>query len=258
MTTAIVIGHGSIGQRHVRLLQQLGCEVAVVSRREINHTPRFETVGIALRSVKADYVVVANATSDHGPTVKQLIDNGYSGRLLVEKPLGGDYALVRHGAFSLAAVGYNLRFHPAMAALAEELEGECLLAIQVYCGQYLPDWRPGTDYRLSYSADPGQGGGVLRDLSHELDYLLWLGGIWRRVATLGGRFSSLEIRSDDCWAMLVELERCPVASVQINYLDRPGRRQVIVNTERHTYCADLIRATLTRDGAEQSFKLEPN
>jgi len=256
VTVAVVVGYGSIGRRHVSLLQQLGCETSVVSRREIDDVQRYPSLEAALKAAKPDYVVVANETSAHGSTVREWAKLGYKGRLLIEKPLGDDFVLADPLPFSVAAVGYNLRFHPVMAELSRKLPGEKLLAMQVYCGQYLPDWRPGSDYRLSYSADPARGGGVLRDLSHELDYLLWLGGAWRRAAAIGGHFSPLEIRSDDCWTILLELERCPAASVQINYLDRPGRRQVVVNTAQHTFCADLIRATLTVDGKEQSFALE--
>ncbi len=255
MTVAIVVGYGSIGQRHARVLRELGCEVAVVSRRPVDHKPLFATLAEALSALPADYVVVANETSAHASAVEDLLANRYAGRLLIEKPLGAMPAALFNAPFQLAAVGYNLRFHPVMAALAQAIAGERLIAMQAYCGQYLPDWRPGTDYRKSYSADPARGGGVLRDLSHELDYLLWLGGAWRRVAGVGGHLSSLEIRSDDCWALLLELERCPTVSVQINYLDRPGRRQVIVNTVDHTYSADLIRGTLARDGREQAFEV---
>jgi predicted dehydrogenase len=256
MTTAIVVGYGSIGQRHVRVLQRLGCDVAVVSRRNVEHAARYESIAAALDAGGADYVVVANETSGHELAVVELVKSGFSGRLLIEKPLGDGFTLPQAATFSLAAIGYNLRLHPMLAALVRELQGERLLTIQIYCGQYLPTWRPDTDYRTGYSADRGRGGGVLRDLSHELDYLLWFGGPWRRVAALGGHFSPLEISSDDSWAILVELDRCPVASVQINYLDRPGRRQIVVNTDRHTFCADLVRGVLTRDGKEEPFKTE--
>jgi predicted dehydrogenase len=256
MTVAIVVGYGSIGQRHVRVLNDLGCETAVVSRRLVDYTPRFATISEALSALKADYVVVANETSAHASAVDELLAKGYAGRLLVEKPLGVMPASVFNAPFQVAAVGYNLRFHPAMVALAEAADGERLLVMQVYCGQWLPDWRPGTDYRKSYSADPEGGGGVLRDLSHELDYVLWLGGPWRRVTGIGGRIGPLDIRSDDCWSLLLELDGCPSVSVQINYLDRPGRRQVIVNTVDHTYSADLIRGTLERDGRTQAFDVE--
>jgi predicted dehydrogenase len=158
--------------------------------------------------------------------------------------------------FDLCAVAYNLRFHPALTELAAAVTSESILAMQVYCGQYLPEWRPGTDYRRSYSADKGRGGGVLRDLSHELDYVLWLGGAWRRAAAIGGRFGDLDITSDDCWALLLELERCRCATVQINYFDRPGRRQIIVNTRSHCFAVDLSQAVFIRDGDVQQLKVD--
>jgi predicted dehydrogenase len=256
MTNALVVGYGSIGQRHVRLLVELGCEVAVVSRREVEFAPRFASIAAALAARTPEYVVVANETSAHAAAVAELLALGFNGRLLVEKPIGLLAAKAFDGAFRVAAAGYNLRFHPALAALAETVAEERLIAIQIYCGQYLPDWRPGTDYRQAYSADPARGGGVLRDLSHELDYLLWLCGAWRRVAAVGGRFGALNITSDDCWALLLEMERCPAATVQINYLDRPGQRKVIVNTEHHTYCADLVRSLLARDGETRTFSVD--
>jgi predicted dehydrogenase len=258
MTAAIVIGYGSIGQRHVRVLRDLGCDVAVVSRRKVDHPQVFASLGDAFSARRPDYVVVASETSAHAMAVEELLRRRYAGRLLIEKPLGEMPRPVFDASFELAAVGYNLRFHPAMITLADALVGQRPISMQAYCGQYLPDWRPGTDFRESYSADPARGGGVLRDLSHELDYLLWLGGAWRTVAALGGHISPLEIKSDDCWALLLALDRCPAVSVQVNYLDRPGRRQIVVNTAEHTFVADLIRNTLTRDGREQAFTLEPD
>jgi predicted dehydrogenase len=252
MHRAAVVGYGSIGQRHARVLSELGCEVAVVSRRAVEHRRAFASTAQMVRDFDPQYVVVANETSRHAEAVAELAAARYRGRLLIEKPLAG----ARVEGIPGAAVGYNLRFHPVLQALKEALSGERLLSIQIYCGQYLPDWRPGTDYRRSYSASRAAGGGVLRDLSHELDYLQWLAGPWRRVAALGGRLGELDIDSDDAWALLVELERCPAATVQVNYLDRPGRRQIVLNTAGHTYAADLGRAMLVRDGAEKRFEVE--
>jgi predicted dehydrogenase len=253
MTNALVIGYGSIGRRHTRILKEMGCDVAIVSRRSPEDVQRFGEVATGIKNFRPDYVVVANETAAHPGTVDEIAAAGFRGKLLIEKPLGG--AINEHN-FALCAVAYNLRFHPALVELATALTDETILAMQVYCGQYLPDWRPGTDYRTSYSADSARGGGVLRDLSHELDYVLWLGGAWQRTAAIGGRFSDLDIASDDCWALLLELERCPCATVQINYLDRPGRRQVIVNTRRHSFVLDFGQAVLTRDGETKRFAVE--
>jgi predicted dehydrogenase len=253
MTRALVIGYGSIGRRHARILAEMGCEISLVSRRPTKDFACFSDIRGAVREVGPEYAVVANETSAHAAAVTALAEAGFAGKLLIEKPLGGD---IKPRGFSLCAVAYNLRFHPALSRLAEALADENIVAMQVYCGQYLPDWRPGTDYRQSYSADPVRGGGVLRDLSHELDYMLWLGGACRRIAAIGGRFGALEIASDDCWALLLELERCRCATLQVNYLDRPGRRQVVVNTVDHTYVLDFAQAALTRDGVAQKFAVE--
>ncbi len=252
MARAVVVGYGSIGQRHVRLLKELGCDVSVVSRRSIDYAPCFKSLREAITANLVDYVVVANETSAHSSTIGELVACGFKGSVLVEKPLGG-YDNFEN--FKQAAVGYNLRFHPVLIELAKELNGEKIIAINAYCGQYLPNWRPHSDYRVSYSADAKQGGGVLRDLSHELDYLLWLAGPWRRVAAVGGKFSELEIKSDDCWALLLQFERCPAVTLQVNYLDRPGRREIIVNTAEHTFIADLNAGKLTRDGVTKEFPL---
>jgi predicted dehydrogenase len=253
VTRALVIGYGSIGKRHARVLRELGCEVSVVSRHaaELGCYP---TIRDALSAAAPDYVVVANETSAHLAAVESLRVEGFTGKLLIEKPLGeGPPPPVDQ--FAQVGVAYNLRFHPLLSALRDRLADDRLCAFEVYCGQHLPDWRPGDNYRTGYSADPSRGGGVLRDLSHELDYLLWIAGPWRRLASLGGRLGDLGIRSDDCWGLLLELERCPVATVQINYLDHPGVRRIRVNGARRTYSVEFDAGRIVVDGAAQEFEV---
>ena len=98
----------------------------------------------------------------------------------------------------------------------------------------------------------------MRDLSHELDYLGWLFGPWRRLAALGGRLSDLEIESDDCWGVLIAFADCPVATLQLNYLDRVGRRELVVVTKHHTYRVDLRSGQLARDGEIETFEVDRN
>lgn len=253
MTKALVVGLGSIGSRHARILLELNCVVSVVSRRPVEGYDHYSNLDDALHQVAPDYVVVANETAAHIDTMQHLAKSGYEGMVLLEKPLGVQPDNLPRHHFLRVAIAYNLRFHPVLGALHEVLAGEEIISAQIYCGQYLPDWRPGTDYRRSYSARRELGGGVLRDLSHEIDYMAWLFGGWRRLAALGGRLGGLEIDSDDCWGVLVEYERCPVATLQINYFDRPGRREIVVNTKRHTFRADLKSATVECDGEISSL-----
>ncbi|MEI7026252.1 Gfo/Idh/MocA family protein [Paenibacillus sp. y28] len=238
----LVVGYGSIGRRHCRLLQELGCTVAVVSRQEDVPFPCYASLEEALRFAEPDYVVVANRTHEHYPTLAHLRTLGYQGAILMEKPLFDSALLLQPSYLQSVFTAYNLRFHPVLQRLKRLLKPP-VISVQVYAGQYLPDWRD-SDYRTSYSAYRSQGGGVLRDLSHELDYIQWLFGPWTGVCAIGGRHSPLEIESEDVFALLLRTSGCPVVSVQMNYLDRIRQRHVIVNTADQTYLADLIRHTL--------------
>ena len=253
---SLVVGYGSIGARHARLLRDLGRRPAVVSARSIDFAPAYGDLRSAVEAEDPDYVVVANDTARHFETMRALAALGYEGPLLIEKPLFERRHAIPDVPFDGIFVGYNLRFHPALLALRRHVRNQPVLAVQAYVGQYLPDWRPGTDYRASSSASAARGGGALRDLSHELDLLTWLFGSCRRLAALGGRLGSLEIDSDDAWAVLLELERCPSATLHLNYLHRPSRREILVDTQAHSYIVDLVAGSLEIDGKAESFPVD--
>ncbi len=249
---ALVIGYGSIGQHHARLLTEMECEVAVVSRRSVDFAPHYFDLAQALADWQPGYVVVANRTNEHLGTLKTLGQHNYQGRLLLEKPLFDRASELFNHSFSLAAVAYNLRCHPMLMKLKPLLDDSAqLITASIYVGSYLPDWRPDTDYRQSYSAIKAQGG-VLRDLSHELDCALWFFGPWRRLTASGGHLSPLEIDSDDAYTLLMETQRCPLVSIHMNYLDRVPRRDILVNADQHTVRVDLIKNTIAIDSVQES------
>lgn len=255
---AVVVGYGSIGARHVRVLSELGCNVAVVSRREVDVPMRFATIAEAVESFHPEYIVIANATTEHKDSLKALRSAGFAGIVLVEKPLFAEYKTPEELGIQSGGVfvAYNLRFHPVLQRLHSLLEHERILTFHAHIGQYLPQWRPDRDYRTVYSAHKEQGGGALRDLSHEVDYVLWMCGAWRRLAALGGHISHLEISSDDVFSLMLETERAPVVTIQLNYLDRVAQREIVINTENHTFRANLIAGTLSVDGVVESFTVE--
>lgn len=252
----LVVGYGSIGARHARILSELGCHTAIVSGRKVDFQIVYPDLVAALAAEHPDYVVIANETNQHQNTLSELAKLGYTGTVLVEKPLFSNWAELPDQPFRKLFVAYNLRFHPIIQRLKTLLEGEEILSVQSYVGQYLPDWRPATDYRASYSASAEQGGGALRDLSHELDYLTWMLGKWERVSALGGHLSSLEITSDDIFALMLVTPLCPIVTLQLNYLDRKTRRFVLVNTSDHTIEADLIKGSITIDRDIELFTTE--
>ncbi|AOV08501.1 Gfo/Idh/MocA family protein [Sporosarcina ureilytica] len=248
----VVIGYGSIGQRHTRILNELGHRVAVVSRRKVDYPYLYSDIKNALLKEEPKYIVIANETSEHEVVLNRLADLGYKNKILVEKPLypGNNNQL----DFASLFVGYNLRFHPLVQKLAEKIRKLQIVSVQCYVGQYLPTWRPGTDYTKSYSASRSKGGGVLRDLSHELDYLQFLFGEWQEMTALGGKFSDLNIESEDHFTFIYKTKNVPIVTLQMNYLDHLTQRSLIINTNTETYKVDFNNNTLQINGEILQFE----
>lgn len=244
----LVIGYGSIGKRHSRLLTELGCEVRVLTISQHGQNIGYKTYNSlesAFSDYSPEYLIIANETAQHFLTINDLIKINYQGIVLVEKPLFNNNSPIPNHSFQKLFIAYNLRFHPLIQILKDILIYEKMISANVYVGQYLPSWRPDIDYSLSYSANKHKGGGVLRDLSHELDYINWLMEGWLTLTAHGGKFSSLEIDSDDIFSILLTTKKCPIVHLEMNYLDKCPQRFLIINTNSKTIKLDLIENSLS-------------
>ena len=163
-----VIGAGSIGRRHHGNLQALGASSRLVSWREAG-------MGGALGALDgAEAVVVATATDIRLPLIQAAAERGLP--VYVEKPLAfrpEEVEAIAEAATPVAGrsmVGYMLRYHPAVQALAgADLSDVFQFAFTI--GHDVTKWRQDWRFSESYAAQ-GVGGGVLLDLCHELD-LAW-------------------------------------------------------------------------------------
>lgn len=256
----LVIGYGSIGRRHVEVLQSMGHNVSIVSRH-FNSTvfSVYKSIPDAFTAQKFSYVVIASPTAAHAEMLKQILPYCTGETVcFIEKPLysAADQAvMLQDGKF---VVGYVLRAHPLLREVFDIIKGRRLYSARVACGQYLPHWRPETDYRKCYSAHKADGGGVLRDLSHELDLLYMLCGKWKNLTAAGGHFSDLEIDSDDQYQLMWEAERCPMCFCHVDYLARDVHRDLYIEYDGGSLHLDFISGTLLHNGDMKKISLERN
>jgi predicted dehydrogenase len=206
----LIVGHGSIGKRHLVLARELlpKADIRVLRHQVTNEIPEFSNgcfSNIEEAIVFAPQIaVIANPAPFHIATAQALAEVGV--HLLIEKPLSvsldGVTQLLetcrKQGTVLLT--GYNLRFLPSLQRFRDLLdEGVVGKVLSVRCeiGQNLRSWRPDSDYREGVSARRELGGGVLLELSHELDYLRWIFGEVDWVKATISRQSSLEIDVED-------------------------------------------------------------
>ena len=253
---ALIMGYGSIGKRHAEILCKMGVfgSISVLSNQK--DLP-YETIKSLsdISGLGPDYVVIASPTVLHYKQLKFLEDNFQSIKILVEKPLFeclSDLSITCNEVY----VGYNLRFHPIIQKLKNTIIGRKIWNINVFCGSYLPAWRSGRNYRITSSARRDLGGGVLLDLSHELDYVQWLAGHIEVKHVVRKKVSDLEINTDDLLLLSGMTENETHVHITLNYFTRKPLRQILVDGEGISIQGDLVSNTLViiEDGKESNFK----
>lgn len=251
----VFCGLGSIGQRHLRNLRALlGAKAEILAYRARGSGPVLnpdmtvrqgatleETYGLrsfkSLREALAEGPEVAFITNPNTLHLPVALEAARAGcHLFIEKPLSHSMDGVGElidlvGKKNLTAfVAYQFRFHPGLRkvkSLIDEGRLGRLAAAHIVNGEHLPDWHPYEDYRQTHAARRELGGGCLRIQTHELDMLLWLFGMPRRLFASGGQLSRLELDVEDSVSILAECESLgrPVpVHVHLDYLQRPPQR----------------------------------
>ncbi len=250
----VVRGMGSIGARHARVFRSLGYDVRgwpVRPRGAATETGRFPLLTdheAAALMGSAELVVICTDTARHVDDALEALNAG-APRVLVEKPLAPVVAeidrLLAHPAsdrgVTVAAplrahLGF-LHFHAAVARL------ETPRFATVYAQSWLPSWRPGRDYRESYSARADEGG-ALRDLVHEIDYATVALGTPRKVLAVLEHSGPLKIQAEQAATLLWETDT-GVVTIRVDYVTRPSRRGAVVTSPSGSVAWNPAAASVT-------------
>lgn len=267
---ALVIGSGSIARRHLANLRQFEevqqTGVMTASGRSI--APEDTHADLVLADLEAavrwrpDVVVVASPAPWHLQQATAFLPSG--ARVLIEKPLAADWAssLAHLDMLTTMAdaivIGYNLRHLPSSQFVKHYLETQpsgAVHSIHIDVGQYLPDWRPHSDYRTQVSSQQALGGGALLELSHELDYLLWLGGPFDGVYCVARQTGHLDIDVEDTVDALFDRPSGLSATVHLDFLQRRRSRSCKVVMAHGTLIWNLVEGTVQLQTAQETVAL---
>jgi len=260
----LFVGLGGIGQRHLRNLRALlGDSVEVAAYRvrgerqtlddnlqvvpgvDLEHKYGVSVCSDLSQALadRPDVVFITNPSSLHVPVALEAARHGC--HLFIEKPLSHSLEQVSELTALcdekklVTCVAYQLRYHPGFLRLRERLQAGAvgkLLSVRAEVGEYLPGFHPYEDYRRMYASKSALGGGVTLSQIHEIDYLCALFGAPRRVFSMGGHVSSLEVDVDDVSVSLLEFARDDGGPLFVelhqDFVQRPAQRSVTVIGER--------------------------
>ncbi|MFH6969598.1 Gfo/Idh/MocA family protein [Flavobacterium sp. FlaQc-28] len=253
----LIIGLGSIARKHISALQNLNIKNLNIYALRSNLNSEIEEgieniYGLENLEIAFDFAIISNPTNLHFEFIEKLARLNIP--LFIEKPalhtLKGADKLIEliENKQIVTYVACNLRFHPCIEYLKNKLSDANLKIneVNIYCGSYLPDWRPNVNFRNVYSANAAMGGGVHLDLFHELDYTGWLFGIPNKSKSTLRNVSSLNIDAIDYANYVLEYDTF-TANVILNYYRIKPKRIIEVVCDNKILEADLINNRILND-----------
>lgn len=248
----LFFGLGSIGQRHAKiLLDDYDHEIFAFRTEKGQYKQELSVEEIFswdnVEKINPDIAFITNVTSLHIKTAIKCAKNGY--KLFIEKPIDSTkeglnelLKIVKYKKLP-TYVAYNLRFHPVIKKIKEYFNKNKYLHMRVVCTSFLPDWRPEQDYKKSYSSISKLGGGVLLDLSHEIDYVNYFLGTISKINGIYGRKSDITVDSDDFADLLVDSKN-GMSNIHINFLSHVTLRKVYVDFQELSIIGDINKGIL--------------
>ena len=269
-----IIGLGSIGRRHLRLISEIRPDIEIIAVRsgygDVCNEEQIiaKTVYSVSDAIKegVQAAIISSPATLHLKQSLELAKNGI--HLLIEKPISHTsdrvkelLKIVNENRITIM-VGYVLRYDLGAIKFKNWLDNKIkgkILHARIECGSYLPDWRPDQDYRKTVSALSELGGGVLLELSHEVDYLYWFFGKPKDVQAQIRNSGTLDINVEDQVDLLMTSEQGYCISVQIDFNRRHVERKCKVLTTEGELIWDAVKQNVTWKGVnKEQFKYEYN
>jgi len=272
--TALIIGSGSIGQRHISNLKKIGINNITALRSKKGHYKKLpESLGVKeisswteAKKIKSDIAIISNPSSLHIDAALKI--SGHVKGVFIEKPLSNNLSecnqlidLLNNKKIT-SFVGHNLMFHPVIKKIIEFINendiGE-IINIQCQVGQWLPDWHPYEDYTKAYYARKDLGGGVSLSLIHEIHLALALAGLPAYVSGEITEYKQLKLDVDVCSDLMIKHKSGAVSQIHLDFLQRPSHRSGLVTFEKAWLSYDFSKMQITAQKInEEPYELFQN
>ena len=236
MKRIIIIGSGNISKTHYKSIRNLKF-LSIIKKYK---SREFTKLNIKdLKKFKPDFFIICSPASLHIKHLK-IIEKCCSDKyILIEKPLSTKF--IKSFKFkNNYFVGYNLRFHPVIIFLKKYLKNKTIFSVNVVSFSFLPFWRK-INYSKSVSAKKRLGGGIVLEMSHELDYLNWIFGDLNILSSFNKKISNLKIDTDDTLVATFKTKLKEIINLNLNFFSLLPKREITVSGKDFSINCNLLK-----------------
>lgn len=285
---ALILGLGSIGQRHLRNLRTikeikniylfrkkfitptLSKELNIINQNlhDLYNVKYLKNLN-NLSKYKIDVAFICSPTSMHASQAFTLAKNNIN--IFIEKPINHNLKNIKKLTNLISKnqkikhmVGYQLKFNPLINKLKffiQKNEIGKIFTVQIHHGEHIADFHPYEDYKGSYAASKKLGGGVVLTQSHEIDYLMYLFENFKfeKKYSTNRKSSNLNINVEDNSFSIIELKyknQIIDCFISLNYFERPKARNIELIGSEGKIKADLINNTIELNKGKKNKKIK--
>lgn len=243
----LIVGTGSAGIRYYNIIKKKYPRIII--KFFSTKKNKFKNILYNFNDIKKflpNACIIANPSTKRIEIIRFLVS--INCHLLIEKPFADNFhdgkkifKIIKSNSKLIVKVAYNLRFSKSLNIFRKIIKSKKigkLYFANIQAGQYLPDWRK-TPYQKSVSAKKELGGGVLLELSHEIDYLIWIFGIFDNLYCDLKKTSNLKINTEDLCNLLLVKNNFAV-NINLDFCRKDNIRKIYVSGSKGSLKWDWI------------------
>ena len=263
MKKVLVIGTGSIAQKHIKILISLNYLVYVYSKTNRNFFIKNNYINQQENLNNLDnfeFAIIANRTSEHLSVLKALTEQKI--HIYCEKPIFHkkfEHRKIRNKIKKNKIVfhsGYQLRNDSKIRYIKKKLKKFKIKSFQVSVGHDFTKWRKNGVQKNSYFSRTSKGGGVIFELVHEINLINFLFGKIKKIKTI--KSASKKFKCEDTAVSIIETEKKIVGTLYQDMFSRIYFRWIKIVTDNYFFEIDLVNNLIKKNNKIIKFRSSNN
>jgi hypothetical protein len=242
----LIIGYSNISKKHLNLIRNKNKYKPYIISKHLKNDHFLNKINFDQAQKKYfDFAIICGASSERIKNLYKIKNN--CNKFFLEKPIADKYEKIiklknNRSLIKKIYVGYVFRHNNLIKKLKKLITNQRngkFLGAQIISRSYLPNWRKHISYKKSVSAIKSKGGGVLLELSHEIDLTLYLFGKCKIKSSVLSNSGTLGINVEERADIILRSKDSSCINILLDFNSKFIERKIIINFSKLTLEANL-------------------